>query len=42
MGLTEIFWLFVIISAIQPVIRQKMLELSRLRLLTRFEKKRGS
>lgn len=42
MGLTEIFWLFVIISAIQPVIRQKMLEMSRLRLLTRFERRRGS
>lgn len=42
MGLTEIFWAFVIISALQPAIRKKLLEMARLRLLTRFERKRGS
>ena len=42
MGLTDVLWLFFLFSAIQPIIRQKMLHASRLRLLTRFEKQRGS
>lgn len=42
MSLTEVFWIFIIITALQPVIRQKLLDASRLRLLTRFEKQRGS
>jgi len=42
MGLTDVLWLFFIFSAIQPIIRQKILQASRLRLLTRFEKQRGS
>jgi hypothetical protein len=33
-------WLFFMLSAIQPVIRQKMLEASRLRVLHRFERAR--
>lgn len=41
-SLTEVFWIFIILSALQPVLRQKFLNASRLRLLTRFEKKRGS
>jgi ClpP class serine protease len=42
MSLTEVFWIFIIITALQPIIRQKLLDSSRLRLLTRFEKRRGS
>jgi ClpP class serine protease len=42
MGISEILWLFFMISALQPVIRQKMLEASRLRVLHRFEQKRRS
>jgi len=42
MGLTEIFWIFVIFSALQPVLRQKMLQTNRLRLLRRLERQRGS
>lgn len=42
MSLTDIFWAFVILSALQPVIRKKLLDASRLRLLTKFEKRRGS
>ena len=42
MGLTDLFWLFLIFSALQPLIRQKLLEASRLRLLKRLEQKRGS
>ena len=40
MGMGDILWLFFMISALQPVIRQKMLEASRLRLLNRFQQKR--
>jgi ClpP class serine protease len=42
MGISEILWLFFMFSAIQPVIQQKMLEASRLRLLRRFERSRKS
>jgi ClpP class serine protease len=42
MSLTEAFWLFVILSTLQPVLRQKLLDLRRLRVLTGIEKKRGS
>jgi ClpP class serine protease len=42
MGISDILWLFFMISALQPVFRQKMLEASRLRLLHRFERKRQS
>jgi ClpP class serine protease len=42
MSLTEVFWIFIVITALQPIIRQKLLDSSRLRLLTRFEKRRGS
>jgi ClpP class serine protease len=42
MGVTDVLWLFFLFSAIQPIIRQKMLQATRLRLLTRFEKQRGS
>src|SRR5438445_1096855 len=42
MGVGEILWLFFMLSALQPVVRQKMLEARRLRLLTRFERARKS
>jgi ClpP class serine protease len=42
MSLTEVFWIFIIITALQPILKQKLLDASRLRLLTRFEKGRGS
>ncbi len=38
----SIFWLFFMISAIQPIIKQKLLEASRQRLIARIEKNRGS
>jgi ClpP class serine protease len=38
----EILWLFFMLSAMQPVLRQKMLEASRLRLLSRMERTRKS
>jgi ClpP class serine protease len=42
MGFGDVLWLFFMISAVQPIIRQKMLEASRLRLLNRFQNKRKS
>lgn len=42
MGFTDIFWLFLIFSALQPVLRQKMLQMQRFRLLRQIEKQRGS
>ncbi|HHH30796.1 MAG TPA: hypothetical protein ENK57_20970, partial [Polyangiaceae bacterium] len=41
-GLSEIFWVFIMLSALQPVIRQRMLEATRLRLMRAFERKRSS
>lgn len=42
MGITDIFWLFLIISALQPLFQKKMLEMGRLRLLRSLQKRRGS
>jgi ClpP class serine protease len=42
MGIGEIIWFFLMLSALQPVIRQKMLEASRMRVLNRFERSRKS
>jgi ClpP class serine protease len=42
MGFGDILWLFFMLSAIQPVIRQRMLEASRLRVLRGFERRRQS
>jgi ClpP class serine protease len=42
MGFGDVLWLFFMISAVQPIIRQKMLEASRLRLLHRFQQSRKS
>jgi ClpP class serine protease len=39
---SEVFWIFIIFSALQPMLRQKLLDMNRMRVLTRFEKKRGS
>jgi ClpP class serine protease len=42
MDFFALIWLFFIISSLQPIIRQKMLEMERLRLLERLEKRRNS
>ena len=42
MSIGDVLWLFFMISALQPILRQKMLEASRLRLLNRFQNKRKS
>jgi ClpP class serine protease len=40
MGIGDLLWIFLIISALQPIMRQKFLEASRYRVLHRFERKR--
>lgn len=42
MDIGQLFWLFFIMSAIQPLIRQRWLEYERQRLISRLERKRGS
>ncbi len=41
-GWGELFWLFLMIVMLQPVLRQKMLESARYRLMSRIEKQRKS
>ncbi|RMG99758.1 MAG: hypothetical protein D6705_02255 [Deltaproteobacteria bacterium] len=42
MDVNQIFWLFFILTALQPAIRQRLLEASRTRLIAEIERKRGS
>lgn len=42
MSFLDIFWIFFIISALQPIVRQKMLEAARIRMLRKIEEKRNS
>ncbi|GIX46988.1 MAG: hypothetical protein KatS3mg131_1199 [Candidatus Tectimicrobiota bacterium] len=42
MGPLDVFWLFFMISALQPILRQKMLEAARQRMLARLERQRNS
>jgi ClpP class serine protease len=42
MGISDLFWLFFMIAVIQPILRQKLIEAARKRLLSRIEQQRGS
>lgn len=42
MGALDVFWIIILISLLQPVLRQKLLEAARQRLIAQIEKKRGS
>jgi ClpP class serine protease len=42
MDFLSLLWIFLIISSLQPIIRQKMLEMERLRALSRLERERRS
>jgi len=42
MSVWDLPWIFLIIASLQPVIRQKMLEAGRTRLIAEIERKRGS
>jgi hypothetical protein len=41
-SITNLFWLFFVLVSLQPAVRQKILEIARLRTLRRLEQKRGS
>lgn len=41
-GIGQLFWFFLMFSALQPVLKQRMLEAQRLKLLHAFERKRKS
>lgn len=41
-GIGDLFWVFLMITMLQPLLRQKMLENARIRLINRIEKMRGS
>ena len=42
MGIADIFWLFFMFSALQPMLRQRMLEAMRTRKMSQIERQRGS
>src|ERR1700730_14409024 len=42
MGAGDLIWLFFLLTSLQPVIRQRLLETSRLRLIAQIERRRGS
>ena len=42
MSIGDLFWLFFVFSALQPVLRQRMLEAMRTRKIAQLERKRGS
>ena len=42
MTFIDLFWIFFMLSALQPVLRQSMLEAMRTRKIAQLERKRGS
>lgn len=42
MDILSLFWLFVMISSLQPIIRQRLIETARQRLIARIEEQRNS
>ena len=42
MGVLDIFWIFFLVSTLQPVIKQRYLDASRQRLIAKIERQRGS
>jgi ClpP class serine protease len=40
--LSSLIWIFILFSAIMPAIKQRQLEIQRIKLIRQFEKKRGS
>ena len=41
MSATDIFWIFLMLTAMQPMLKQRLLDASRARLMRRIEQKRG-
>ena len=42
MAITDIFWFFFMLSALQPIMTRRLLEFSRQRLISKIEHDRGS
>ena len=42
MSIFDFFWVFIILTSLQPIVRQKMLESARQRLIRQIEQRRGS
>jgi len=42
MGISDVFWLLFMLSAMEPLLRRRLLEAARLRMLARIERERGS
>jgi ClpP class serine protease len=42
MGITDLFWLFLIVSTLQPLLRKKVQEINRRRMIAQIERQRGS
>src|ERR1700752_5035826 len=42
MGVMDLLWIFFMVSALQPVLKQKLLEAARYRMIASLERKRGS
>jgi ClpP class serine protease len=42
MGVVDLFWIFFMVSALQPLLKQKMLEAARYRMIARLERSRSS
>jgi ClpP class serine protease len=41
-GATDLFWIFIMFTSLQPVLKQRLLEASRRKLIADIERKRGS
>jgi ClpP class serine protease len=41
-GITDIFWIFLVFTSLQPVLKQRLMEISRRKLIAEIERKRGS
>jgi len=41
-GPTDLFWVFIVLTSLQPVLKQRLLEASRRKLIADIERKRGS
>lgn len=41
-GVTDIFWIFIVLTSLQPMLKQRLLEASRRKLIAEIERKRGS
>lgn len=41
-GATDLFWIFIMPTSLQPMLKKRLLEASRHRLITKIERKRGA